>query len=834
MQTITVNLNLSRGFFRISQPLYLGETVSLSFSEAGAYSLILTEPFADCPNDGVTVWAQSTDDCVLALNRKALHSAFKKADAMQPNMTVTAKGFVISEDGQTVADGEVTIEYSPKAFIIDENEYPLAREVLAQAEAAKNSAVSAKSAAEEAKSKAEGAQSAAEKARDEARSARNEAQEAKTGAEKALSAAKESAATSSAAKEDAITAQNASEAARNAAQNAQEAAETARDEAETVAKETATGLVEASEKRLQEQIDEKTDKESFNTLAIKVNTVIAGDTGKSARTIAAEEVAKVVENAPANLDTLKEIADYIESDKTGAAQMVTQIDANAKAISAEVKRAQEAEAALGEEIAKKVDAVEGKGLSTNDYTTEEKEKLEGVEAGAQKNPDLSDYAKKDEVNKELAKKQDKLIEGDNITIAEDGTISAKVDMMVETSWADLITLRNNGELIAGMQYRITDYVATTKQEHTESANNPFDIIVTADSEYKLNEVARAIRHNGDTYFPEFTKFEAWKIWYSIDNDSNRFYYAAPNGKGVIYRMIDEFGNDIPYDFKGIKMQVCQGFDEFYGSLVFTDYFSYTFGDSSSDDSIVGGSRFNVMESGNNGTVDFINGNTFNFGCCNNHIGKSCTNNSFGYGCHYNILDSDCVGNVFNLNCMGNHIGHTCYYNYFNSDCMYNTLGCNCYNNRFEPYSRFNTLDSECVGNILGEYCSENYLGKSCFYNTFGMSCAYNTLGALCGSNNFYEYCYENTLGAGCDLNNFTSGCGNNIIGSDCSENTANIRSTIIGSGCVGNYIEEMNMCEIKSGIKYQYFESNADYIDNSTLTVIESEKMVVVKVQTEY
>lgn len=41
--------------------------------------------------------------------------------------------------------------------------------------------------------------------------------------------------------------------------------------------------------------------------------------------------------------------------------------------------------ALEDEIAKKVDKVTGKGLSTEDYTTAEKEKLAGVEAGAQVN-----------------------------------------------------------------------------------------------------------------------------------------------------------------------------------------------------------------------------------------------------------------------------------------------------------------------------------------------------------------------------------------------------------------------------------------------------------------
>lgn len=211
MQMITVNLNLSRGSCRINQPLYLGETVTLSFSEAGAYSLILTEPFADSPKDGIVVWAQSTATGELSLNRKALHSAFKKAEAMQPNMTISAKCFVISEDEQTVADGEVAIEYSPKAFVIDYEDYPLAKEILSQATSAKELAINAKDSAISAKSAAESAKLKAEKARDEAISARSETQEAKTRAE-------EAAKTSSMAREDAIRA-------KDAAQNAKDDAE---------------------------------------------------------------------------------------------------------------------------------------------------------------------------------------------------------------------------------------------------------------------------------------------------------------------------------------------------------------------------------------------------------------------------------------------------------------------------------------------------------------------------------------------------------------------------------------------------------------------------------
>lgn len=113
----------------------------------------------------------------------------------------------------------------------------------------------------------------------------------------------------------------------------------------------------------------------------KINTIVADDANKSARTIAAEEVAKVVANAPQDLDTLKEIANYIESDKTGAAQMLTQIDANAKAISDEVERAKKAESALGEALTKKVDAEDGKGLSSNDFTNEDKAKLDSLSTG---------------------------------------------------------------------------------------------------------------------------------------------------------------------------------------------------------------------------------------------------------------------------------------------------------------------------------------------------------------------------------------------------------------------------------------------------------------------
>lgn len=203
--------------------------------------------------------------------------------------------------------------------------------------------------------------------------------------------------------------------------------------------------------------------------------------------------------------------------------------------------------------------------------------------------------------------------------------------MVEVTHAQLKAMRDAGQLVAGQQYRITDYVATTTDPESRSANHPFDIIVTADNERTLNESARAIAHAGDTYF-EKCNLAAWQLMYCIDNNTNRFYWAqkggefyqikiqdfyivinatlvssedttyegypyrftaefageigiywsqalsgsgvlvkantfpdtefhadinysiTEDGKGVVWRMIDENNNDMPYDFKGIQFK----------------------------------------------------------------------------------------------------------------------------------------------------------------------------------------------------------------------------------------------------------------------------------------
>ena len=88
----------------------------------------------------------------------------------------------------------------------------------------------------------------------------------------------------------------------------------------------------------------------------------------------------------------------------------------------------------------------------------------------------------------------------------------------EITTRELRALRDNGELVPGKQYRITDYLPLFTVGNTTmsgSAGHRFDILVTATSESSLSEEAKALHHKGDEYFKD-CNLNAWKIWYTLD------------------------------------------------------------------------------------------------------------------------------------------------------------------------------------------------------------------------------------------------------------------------------------------------------------------------------
>ena len=361
-----------------------------------------------------------------------------------------------------------------------------------------------------------------------------------------------------------------------------------------------------------------------------------------------------------------------------------------------------------------------------------------------------------------------------------GNINAKP--MISVTYAELVTLRDNGELVVGMQYRITDYVTTTAQENTRSAGRQFDVIVTADNENTLNEVARACLHEGDTYFSEAgANLAAWKIWYSLDNNTDRFAWAdTENGKGVIYRMIDEWNNDVPYDFKNIKfkryilnadnafatdiakggeLEIVKAKLQEMSHKIHTNLWYYgenisdVFPDANLDARYVpfGDIYYNIEGPQVLCEIDENNyGWFYTFHNENEDASLQKPNVDENVEVYENTIKDSCyvffveegTGSYYptkiNAQSLNNivFVGNYCNSNSFGNDCNSNSFGNCCYSNSF------------------GSGCCSNSFGNDCNYNSFGNDCNYNSFGNGCYSNSFGNYCYSNSFGNDCNSNSF--------------------------------------------------------------------------------
>ena len=275
------------------------------------------------------------------------------------------------------------------------------------------------------------------------------------------------------------------------------------------------------------------------------------------------------------------------------------------------------------------------------------------------------------------------------------------------------------------------------------------------------------------------------------------------GKGVIYNMIDEYGNECPYDFKNIK---------FYHDGLGTDVYTFTWIDENyevMDTSVFGnngtltcygeiygvcgnvikpymeimydedtGDYLETKQSLNN--ITFISdyeyggsGNEGFYGCYSNSFGNYCNSNSFGNGCNSNSFGNGCNSNSFGNDCRYNSFGNYCNSNSFGNGCYSNSFGNSCYSNSFGNGCCSNSFGNDCRYNSFGNYCYSNSFGNSCNSNSFGNGCRYNNFGNNCNSNSFGNDCYSNSfrLNASktavllnyCYYNHFDDGCIYNVI-----------------------------------------------------------------------
>lgn len=444
---------------------------------------------------------------------------------------------------------------------------------------------------------------------------------------------------------------------------------------------------------------------------------------------------------------------------------------------------------------------------------------------------------------------DKTIQGTinitNVNVTNSLTENGKkVSQFVETTYADLVTLRNNNQLVAGCKYRITDFVTTTAQANTLSANHAFDIVVTALTSSQLSENAEALLHEGDTYFAN-SKLSAWELKYCLDNDTSRFAWAdATNGKGIIYHMKDERGNCCSYDFKNIKFKTnkriyatidkgnvnneystyfeldeTQNVGNLYAwradyqryttslKLVFTDTKTPITSSTlyAADGTVITNVIIDSISTNSERILYTFNG--FNVDesmlerCHDNVIAKYIVNNILSlnftiieahqnYTCYANKIDINNNHNIFDYNMHNTTIGANCYANEIGISFYQNTIGVNFYNNVIGNNSYDNIIQSNFYNNNIGYSMTHNNFGNDIFNNKIAQNMSSNIIG---------NYFNRNSIGANFTGNNIGNDVSSNVFGSHCSYNVIDClcMSNTFGSASSEFY---MSKCTFDSGL----------------------------------
>ena len=374
------------------------------------------------------------------------------------------------------------------------------------------------------------------------------------------------------------------------------------------------------------------------------------------------------------------------------------------------------------------------------------------------------------VDKGLATKQNTLTPGNGISI-EGNVISSTVDSLITPiTYAELVALRDSSSLVAGMQYRITDYDFTTTEKDTDSAHKLFDIIVTADSESILNETARAVHHQYET--SEGTLTGAIKLYktdmngYADGVDTGDYFLLVGTVEvdGVTYYRYDKYEDgantgryilleSIDLDSLGVGLDNplypvgggTYGEDGSYMSHSEDAIVSYENGTFSDDPlfarDIASWELKYTLENTKHSSTD----------------GKGTIlwmKDEFRNECNYDFINA--LFKVYEITAcakspslVGTYAIKTGDSNitYGTNSKLASTFGAGNHDNiiKYDGLAKI-VLGNSCSSNTFGNDCSSNTFGNDCSSNTFGNYCYSNTFGNDCSSNTFGNYCYSNTFG----------------------------------------------------------------------------------------
>ena len=300
---------------------------------------------------------------------------------------------------------------------------------------------------------------------------------------------------------------------------------------------------------------------------------------------------------------------------------------------------------------------------------------------------------------------------------------------------------------------------------------------------------------------------AWELKCCLDNDKTLFNWADTNGKGVIYYMKDEFGNEAPYDFKNAMFER-RKITSVNNSSLLSSLINKYLGESS---------YYNISCNANDKKYFY----TFALRGNSNDLSES-DGSLFGENA-YNIIKPyifEGCKMINNIICSGSS-------NIFNRDCfditligLNNKFDDNCYSNLFIAFST-NQMGSKvrnCTmvqgsGNIFGENNNQNIsyglsdsaIGDNCSNNTLGYGVMGLKMGFGCLNNSIGNYCYSLTIGDSVMASQFGGNyCSYNIIGSfnnNIRITCNNMRYSTIESNCKNITINTANSSQYIQYVK---------------------------------
>lgn len=451
------------------------------------------------------------------------------------------------------------------------------------------------------------------------------------------------------------------------------------------------------------------------------------------------------------------------------------------------------------------------------------------------------------------------------------------DLIVDTTYANLVTLIGNSELIVGLKYRITDFA--TKHYIVDAGGNQYvsdiitgnvePLIVTAIAVNKIDKIAISETYPQDIIYYDWNP-DNWIVDASF-SDLTNYNYADLSGngcviiagfKGVIYFRHDTLqDNMLSYDFRNVKFRRWKADVEPYnpgttysGSSVFVSYQNYIYralrtttpsGNTPNINSdywvrciYLGTSEYILSRP--TASINSINplpleyedfltfhetvNASYNDEVYGIHIGSTNDNGYFWYD-NATILNN----NVFflkNINpCYKTiKIGNRCIGNTFLTDIFNITVGSQCIENIISGNINRCTIGDDFRYNILGASLQENIISGKFFNNTLSSNFSYSTISGEFTNNiiqgmlycNISGYFNLNRIGRSFQKNIISGVFAINNIDVDFYKNfiTSEFQTNVIGYGFTDNTVKTFNLNIVGNNLT----QANIESINNTDFT----------------